>query len=632
MRAYRRLIVILCLAGMSWVSGQGQVNDRTEISGGTSITGRKATDANQIKGTLLAPVRVNDTINLNRESSLKYLQKIYSASGLWRKAQDPLREAIGVLIYHASRLPLDSTTAFLTGYDWDKLRLPAESLYVFDSIKIILPQVAADTLAADSLAGIAAEMFISTGDRLEKVELSRGTVPVAVKDTLSINDSVYILVNEIIPNNLPRHASDTIILVVTDTLPEPVHPMKDFPFRRYRYQMAGDSINAAVKSLITFLEQRDSSLVSVLSESGRGTDVWLNGRSGNLMRFWLPDSHNDSVTVWIGSPAHNTLIMNAEEGVVFKKQLWHDNYVDTKVNVTSSKEEELRKVEMMKINPVSWKLRTDASYLLSQGWIENWAKGGENSISSVLDITEYIDYTDKVKKITSNTTVRFALGFQATGKRMDLRKNLDLFEINSKLNHKAFGKFDLSGIFQFKTQALPGRIYPNDTTSVIVSKFFNPATLIVGYGLDYKPNKKTSISFSPLSYKGTFVPDTALIDQTKYGIAADRKSKNEMGAYLTITNKTKLFEKVDVTNKVQFFSNFLSKPQNIDVDWEVIMTSSLNWFTEVRLNMHLIYDDNTLLGVTDSDGDPVTGPDGKQKKVPLVQFKELLGLSFVFKF
>ena len=73
----------------------------------------------------------------------------------------------------------------------------------------------------------------------------------------------------------------------------------------------------------------------------------------------------------------------------------------------------------------------------------------------------------------------------------------------------------------FKTQIAKGYNYPND--SVPVSKFMNPAVLTIGIGLDYKPNKNTSINFSPLSYKGTFVPDTARIDQTQYGIAKDQQ-------------------------------------------------------------------------------------------------------------
>jgi hypothetical protein len=154
-----------------------------------------------------------------------------------------------------------------------------------------------------------------------------------------------------------------------------------------------------------------------------------------------------------------------------------------------------------------------------------------------------------VTKVNSATSARFALGLQASGKYGGIRKNLDILEINSKINHKAFGKFDLSGIFQFKSQFLPGYTYPNDTTSIMVSRFFNPATFILGYGLEYKPNKNLSVSFSPLSYKGTFVTDTANINQTKYGIAADKMVKERAWRIPDINSKLVLFEKINMTNR-----------------------------------------------------------------------------------
>jgi hypothetical protein len=211
-----------------------------------------------------------------------------------------------------------------------------------------------------------------------------------------------------------------------------------------------------------------------------------------------------------------------------------------------------------------------------------------------------------------------------------VRTNIDLFETNSKLNHKAFGKFDFSGTMLFKTQVSKGYDYPND--SVPVSKFLNPAILTLGLGLDYKPNKETSINFSPLSYKGTFVPDTVMIDQTKYGIAANRKSKHEPGASILISNEIKPLKSLSVTNRLQLFTNYINNPLNIDVDWEMILVAHLNWFTDIRLNTHLIFDDDTRTLKYDRDKDPVLGPDGIQKKTARIQFKEVLGLSLAFRF
>ena len=586
----------------------------------------------QIKAAPVPGINGPQDVKLDRDESLRFLERFSSSPAMWKRSNDPLREAIRNLLWLASRPPADTVISYLSDYPFDRIKVPAESYYLFDSIRIILPVLQPDSTHADSVAAARAdEMFIRTGNKVEKVRLSPDSRPVMKNDTLKLNDSVYVLMKEFIPAQLPHGTNDTIVLVITDTLPEVSLARTDFPFRYLRNPYVSDSLEAAVSSLIGYLEQRDSTRIRFVGDGARGTDVWLNSLSDNMVRFWLPDGQGDSITVWIGNPVRNTFSLRAEEGVLFRKQAWYDRHADTRVNVITAQEEALRRVALSKIKPEIWKFKTDISYLLSQGVVSNWAKGGENNISSVLDITTTLNNDRKLSKVISTSTGRFALGFQASGKYGGIRKNLDILEINSKINHKAFGKFDLSGIFQFKSQFLPGYTYPNDTTSIMVSKFFNPATFILGYGLEYKPGKNTSISFSPFSYKGTFVPDTANINQAKYGIPADKWSKNELGAYLTVNSKIVLFEKINMSNRLQLFSNFISKPQNIDVEWEMISTMPLNWFTDLRVNVHLIYDDNTMLPVYER-GEPVLGTDGKQKKAPMVQFKELLGVSFVFKF
>jgi hypothetical protein len=64
----------------------------------------------------------------------------------------------------------------------------------------------------------------------------------------------------------------------------------------------------------------------------------------------------------------------------------------------------------------------------------------------------------------------------------------------------------------------------------------------------------------------------------------------------------------------------------------MILTANLNWFTDVRFNTHLIFDNDTKTTVYDDNKNPVPGPDGKPKKTARIQFKELLGFSFIFRF
>lgn len=247
-----------------------------------------------------------------------------------------------------------------------------------------------------------------------------------------------------------------------------------------------------------------------------------------------------------------------------------------------------------------------------------------------MDVTEFANYENKDLNLTSANFARIKLGFLGSGDN-PIRKNLDLIETNSKVNHKAFGKFDFSAIMLFKTQLLSGYNYSGDN-KVLVSKIFNPVVLTLGIGLDYKPTKTTSINFSPISYKGTFVSDTAHIDQTLYGIPHNRKSLHEPGLSLMVTNDYKPVKSVLITNRLQLFTNYTHNPQNIDVDWEMIATANLNWFTDVRLNTHLIYDDDAKTPVLDANKQPVLNPDGTPKKSPKAQLKEILGLSVVFRF
>jgi len=395
------------------------------------------------------------------------------------------------------------------------------------------------------------------------------------------------------------------------------------------YEGRNDSIKAAVNVLLRYLEERDSSIVKFTAPGVGEYPLWLNSKSGGMIRLWLKNGLNDSISVWIGNESRNTIGLYLEHGVDIRRPGRQGNISEARINVEPQDKTTLIGIGKIITKSQFWRFRTEASFALNQGMVTNWVKGGENSISTALDITWFADYSNKPMLLSSANFARIKYGLIKSGDN-DLRKNIDLLETNSKVNHKAFGKFDFSGIMLFKTQVSKGYSYPND--SVPVSKFINPAVLTLGFGLDYKPNKQTSINLSPLSYKATFVPDTASIDQTKYGVAPDRRSKHEPGASFMITNEMRPVKNMVITNRLQLFTNYINNPLNIDVDWEMIFQANLNWFTDVRLNTHLMFDDDTKTLVFDRDKNPVLGTDGVQKKTARIQFKELLGLSFIFRF
>jgi hypothetical protein len=575
-----------------------------------TISNETVIDSLRRKGVIFNDNQKKKEIVLSTSQAIKFLQERYHPQ-FWNDIGDPLRQAFGQLIFEAAHPPVDSLRKTLTNYPFDSLNIPWDKFYIWEPLRIRVPYTSR-TVYNRSFDSAGKADINSIGGK---------------RDSLNIKPTGI--------SGIVSELKDTTIMVVIDTLNEVTSPRHGFPFKYYNYPFQGDSIKAAVRSLISFLDERDSTVVYLTGVGKSVIPVWMNSKSGEVKRFWLKNEFSDSVTIWIANPSKNTLGFYLEQGVSFRRPVRQGNYTNAKVNSQTLDNSKLLVLRNLALKPRYWKYRTETSFVLNQAALSNWVKGGESSISTALDVTGYADYVNKELKVSSDNFARLKFGYIETGQD-GIRKNIDLLETNSKLNHKAFGKFDFSAILLFKTQIALGRNYfktaAGRDTSNLVSKFMNPAVLTIGLGLDFKPNKTTSINFSPLSYKGTFVTDTVHIDQTQYGIAKNRKSLNEPGVSIMITNEFKPIESVTIVNRVQLFTNYIHKPQNVDVDWEMIVTAKLNWFTDVRFNPHLIFDDDTRTDEQYKNGQPVLNTDGTPKKTARIQFKEMLGLSLFFRF
>jgi Protein of unknown function (DUF3078) len=588
----------------------------SQIPKSTGNIGKVLPDSLSGKGVIFKTTWEKPVIKLSKEQAIRFLQNWHKEAN-WNNPADPLREAIGQLLFYASNNPFDSTRAFLDKYSYDSINIPWDKFYVWDTIRVKIPVINAShfNLFSDSLFKADTIFKKILNDSLKK--------GIAARLTDSLSHYAKFLTG----------SKDTVIIVARDTIHELSSPGKGFPFRKYNWPYESDSILVAIKSLVSFVENRDSSVVNLSGTSILVTPVWLNSKSNSLVKFWLRNEYSDSVTLWAGSVSKNTIGLYLEEGIIFRRPMKQLNFSNAQIALKQINSKDLLELRKAEIRPIYWKLHSEASFILNQASLTNWVKGGESSISGATDITGYADYNNKKLDLLSNDYIRLKYGLIKSGDR-PLEKNTDLLETNSKINHKAFGKFDFSAIMLFKTQISKGFNYPND--SVPVSKFLNPGVFTFGLGLDFKPNKTTSVNFSPLSYKVTFVTDTGKaplhIDQTLYGIPHGKKSLQEPGASLLITNEFKPVKTVAITNRLQLFTNYIHNPQNIDVDWEMIATVKLNWFTDMRFNTNLIYDDKTKTAVVDKHGKPVLDEFGNPKKSARIQFKELLGFSFVFRF
>jgi hypothetical protein len=404
-------------------------------------------------------------------------------------------------------------------------------------------------------------------------------------------------------------------------------PESESPFYIVPNERMPDSLKHAVETLVAYTSERDSILLYINDIRGQKTPFWLTTGKDDLSRYWVKNYKNDSITVWLGNPSKQDITMILEQDVDVNRL---NKVIVDDLPITEAKPlRTLAKVEPLQEIPVYWDYSFSSSFALNQTFLSNWSKGGENSFSNMLDINGTARHTNKAEQTEWTNTVRLKYGSTITEEH-GLRTNTDMFNLNSQFNKVIKEKIDFSAVFFMKNQVARGYKYPND--SVVVSKFLNPGSFTIGAGLEYKPFKKTTLNFSVLSYKNTFVLDTANIDQTRHGIEADKKLRQEMGGQLVVKNSVSILDGTDISNTIRLFTNYLNNPQNVDVDWEISLERKINWYFTVLLNLHFIYDDDIRFPVLDENDQPVLLPDGSQKKSPKLQFKEFLGITLSFKF
>ena len=158
------------------------------------------------------------------------------------------------------------------------------------------------------------------------------------------------------------------------------------------------------------MKDRDSSIINFTGITNKEYPFWLNSKSEKVIRFWLKNELNDSVTVWIGNPSRNTIGLYLEHGVSFRRPSMQGNVSEARINVEPQDNTTLVDIRKIITKAQYWKFRTEASFALNQGLVTNWVKGGENSISTALDITWFADYNNKPMLLSSNHFARMKYG------------------------------------------------------------------------------------------------------------------------------------------------------------------------------------------------------------------------------
>jgi hypothetical protein len=266
--------------------------------------------------------------------------------------------------------------------------------------------------------------------------------------------------------------------------------------------------------------------------------------------------------------------------------------------------------------PKTWRKGGLFSLNLSQGSLSNWAAGGEDFSLALNSLVSLYAFYKKDKHSWDNT-FDFNLGYVKTTS-LGSRKNDDRFDLLSKYGRNISKKVSISALFNIRSQFFKGYTYPGNVKT-FSSTFFAPGYLLLGAGLDYKPNKDLSIFFSPATARWVIVRDTALSNKGLYGVKPGEKSVLEFGAFASINYLKEINKVLTYKGRLDLFSNYRHNPQNVDINMSNTLNAKISKVLTATWGLDLIYDDDAKLF-------------GDNKSSAALQVKSLVGIGLLLKF
>ncbi len=267
---------------------------------------------------------------------------------------------------------------------------------------------------------------------------------------------------------------------------------------------------------------------------------------------------------------------------------------------------------------LTWKKGGNFNLNINQGSLSNWSAGGDKfsfSLNSYLNLYSFY----KKEKNAWDNVLDLAFGIVQTTS-LGRRKSSDRIDFTSKYGYALNKHWNLSTLFNLRSQFANGYSYEKDAngneTRTLTSKTFAPAYVLLSQGLDYKPISNFSLFMSPMTGRWILVSDSSLGDF--YGLAAGKKVKSELGAFLSANYTANLGKNFNYKTKLDLFSNYKQNPQNIDVYWTNVITAKITKYINFSFNVDMIYDDDT------HNVDPTKGP--------APQWLQLMGIGFAYKF
>jgi hypothetical protein len=243
-----------------------------------------------------------------------------------------------------------------------------------------------------------------------------------------------------------------------------------------------------------------------------------------------------------------------------------------------------------------WKTGGLFTLNVAQGSLSNWQGGGDKSSFSAVGFLNLFAVLKQGKGLWYNN-LDLGYGYINTTS-LGSRKSDDRIDLLSKYGHQVANKWYATGLFNFRSQFSSGFAYDKDVNGAevktLTSKFLAPAYVLLSLGAEYKPNGNFSVFISPITERWIIVSDNELSALGAYGVDPGKKSKNELGAFLSAQFNKEIMKNVTYKTRFDAFANYKEKPGNIDIFWTNILAMKVNKYLSANIALDFLYDDDAI--------------------------------------
>ncbi|MCL6258733.1 DUF3078 domain-containing protein [Aquiflexum sp. TKW24L] len=245
-----------------------------------------------------------------------------------------------------------------------------------------------------------------------------------------------------------------------------------------------------------------------------------------------------------------------------------------------------------------WDKELSVGFNLNQASFSgNWKAGGVNSFALGSILSGKANYAKE--KWSWDNQLELIYGVVKNDDQ-GLRKSNDRIFMDSKVGYKINEKWGYFTSLNFITQFTDGFDYTADDP-VLISRFFAPAFLTTGFGLEYKPNEDFALRLAPFSPRFTFVTDTELINTVplNYGVPAGQTMRAEWLAFqIFMTYNKKFSENLTLNSRYQIFANLETLEfRTIDHRLDFTLIAKITRYVDVTFTSINVYDIDMVEGI-----------------------------------